>query len=62
MEKRLKVIEDALQKGISKLNWNSHKINDYIQEVMGFVKELDTMLETIKGNVEKTRKVLQGCA
>ena len=44
-----------LQKAIHALNWNSHKINDYIQEVMSAVKELNHILETIKGNVEKTR-------
>ena len=47
-----------LQKAIVTLNWNSHKINDYIQEVMSAVKELNHILETIKGNVSKTRRVL----
>ena len=58
VEKRLATIDDMLQKAIVTLNWNSHKINDYIQEVMSAVKELNHILETIKGNVSKTRRVL----
>ena len=56
--KRLEEIDAMLQKAIHSLNWNSHKINDYIQEVMSAVKELNHILETIKGNVEKTRELL----
>jgi dynein heavy chain len=56
--KRLTEIDAMLQKAIHSLNWNSHKINDYIQEVMSAVKELNHILETIKGNVEKTRELL----
>jgi dynein heavy chain len=58
VEKKLEGIDSSLQKGISTLNWNSHKINDYIAEVMSSVKELNTILETVKGNVVKTRKIL----
>ena len=58
VEKRLATIDDMLQKALVTLNWNSHKINDYIQEVMSAVKELNHILETIKGNVSKTRRVL----
>ena len=56
--KRLEEIDGMLQKAIHSLNWNSHKINDYIQEVMSAVKELNHILETVKGNVEKTRELL----
>eukprot|EP00227_Mantoniella_beaufortii_P011774 CAMPEP_0197579874 /NCGR_PEP_ID=MMETSP1326-20131121/3768_1 /TAXON_ID=1155430 /ORGANISM="Genus nov. species nov., Strain RCC2288" /LENGTH=4505 /DNA_ID=CAMNT_0043143449 /DNA_START=243 /DNA_END=13760 /DNA_ORIENTATION=+ len=58
VEKKLEAIDAALQKGLTTLNWNSHKINDYIAEVMSSVKELNNILETVKGNVEKTKKRL----
>ena len=34
MEKKLEAIDASLQKGLTNLNWNSHRINDYIAEVM----------------------------
>jgi len=46
------------RQGLTTLNWNSHRINDYIAEVMSSVKELNNILETVKGNVEKTKKRL----
>ena len=58
VEKKLEAIDAALQKGLTTLNWNAHKINDYIAEVMSMVKELNNILETIKGNVTKTRQIL----
>jgi hypothetical protein len=34
VEKKLEAIDASLQKGLTNLNWNSHRINDYIAEVM----------------------------
>ena len=58
VSKRLEDLDYHLQKAIHKMNWNSHKINDYLQEVMSLVKELNLILSTIKGNVDKTKELL----
>jgi len=56
--KQLRTIDAALDKGLNSLNWNSHKIEDYISEVMTMLKDLNKVLVTIKGNVIKTRETL----
>lgn len=60
IEKKLEAVDAALTKGLTVLNWNSHHIDGYIQELMAQVKEVDTILKTIKGNVEQTQKILSG--
>lgn len=37
---------------------SSHKIEEYLAEVMSMLKELTETLATIKGNVTKTRNIL----
>lgn len=58
IEKKLESVDAALTKGLTVLNWNSHHIDGYIQELMAQVKEVDTILKTIKGNVENTQRIL----
>lgn len=58
IEKKLEAVDAALTKGLTVLNWNSHHIDAYVQELMAQVKEVDTILKTIKGNVEQTQKIL----
>lgn len=60
IEKKLEAVDAALTKGLTVLNWNSHHIDAYIQELMAQVKEVDMILKTIKGNVELTQKTLAG--
>ena len=59
VESKLHAIDENLTKGLDHLNWNSHKIEEYIAEVMGLLKELTQMLTTIKGNVKTTRTLLK---
>lgn len=56
---KLEAIDENLTKGLDHLNWNSHKIEEYIAEVMGLLKELTEMLTTIKGNVTTTHNLLK---
>ncbi|CAG9462750.1 unnamed protein product [Pedinophyceae sp. YPF-701] len=58
VQDKLDKIGTALQKALTTLNWNSHKIDDYISEVMSMVRELQNILNTIKGNVAKTSEIL----
>ena len=58
-EKKLEDIDKALEKGLDTLNWNSHKIDNYISEVMNMVKELHKTLTVIKENIESTREILK---
>ena len=58
VSKQITTIDAALDKGLNDLNWNSHKIEDYISEVMAMLKDLNSTLVTIKGNVTKTRSIL----
>ena len=59
IEKKINAVDATLQKGLSVLSWNSHRIDDYIQEVLGQIRELDGVLSTIKGNVGKTKDILK---
>eukprot|EP00899_Mesostigma_viride_P009330 jgi/Mesvir1/18399/Mv14277-RA.1 len=58
VEKKLENVVASLSKGLKTLSWNSHKIEDYITEVMSMVRELNTILQTIKSNVTKTIQTL----
>mmetsp|Transcript_25005 Transcript_25005/g.85566 ORF Transcript_25005/g.85566 Transcript_25005/m.85566 type:complete len:4525 (+) Transcript_25005:136-13710(+) len=59
VEKKLNDVDDAFTRALSVLNWNSHKIDDYISELMSMVKDLNSVLNTVKGNVLKTRSLLE---
>lgn len=59
VQKTLDSILKTLQKALTTLNWNSHKIDDYVQEVMTAVKDLWDVLTTIKGNVKRTQDILK---
>ena len=59
VQERLTAIQDMLQMAVATLNWNSFKIDEYIKEVMAAVKELNHIMDTIKGNVEKTQALLK---
>jgi len=58
IEHRLQAADQSLQKGLQSMNWNSHKIDDYLAEVLAMVKDLSGTLTTIKNNVETTRDIL----
>ena len=60
LQDKLEAVRAGLQKGLEDLNWNSPDINEYIEEVMTKVMELDSTLMVLKDNVGGTRKVLQG--
>lgn len=55
---QLNAADEALKKALTTLNWNSHKIDAYISDVMTQVKEISKVLSTLKGNVESTRQIL----
>jgi dynein heavy chain len=59
VERKLANVDAALQKGLTTLNWNSHKIEEYVNEVMSMVKELNANLQTIKGHVKKSQAILE---
>ena len=44
IENRFKGVDEALKAGFEILNWNSHKIDDYIGELMATVKDLSNVL------------------
>eukprot|EP00884_Botryococcus_braunii_P022565 jgi/Botrbrau1/8993/Bobra.0148s0096.1 len=58
VQHKLDAVDAALEKGLGVLNWNSHHIEDHISEVMTLVKDLSETLNTIKGNVRRTREIL----
>jgi dynein heavy chain len=60
LAEKLETVEGHLKKGLENLNWNSHHIDDYVHEVMGMVKEVDSILSVLKSNVADTRKILEG--
>eukprot|EP00898_Chlorokybus_atmophyticus_P007698 jgi/Chlat1/792/Chrsp104S01257 len=59
VERKLEAADGALMKGLRTLSWNSHKIEEYITDVMIMVKELAAALGAIKSNVKKTRGILK---
>ncbi len=62
VDRKLENVDAALERGTTVLNWNSPKVDEYIQEVMAQVKDLDGIVEQLKGSVASTEKILQGWA
>jgi dynein heavy chain len=62
VDRKLENVDAALERGQTVLNWNSPKVDEYIQEVMAQVKDLDAIVEQLKGSVAATEKILQGWA
>ena len=58
VERKLENVEAALARGCSELNWNSPKVDEYIQEVMAQVKDLDAIVDQLKSSVAATEKIL----
>ncbi|CAD7696266.1 unnamed protein product [Ostreobium quekettii] len=59
IQTKLDAVDAALKKGLQILTWNSPNIDDYIHEVMELVKEVESMLSTIKDNVKETKQILK---
>jgi dynein heavy chain len=62
VERKLENVDAALERGFTVLNWNSPKVDEYIQELMAQVKDLDSVMEQLKGSVEATERILKGWA
>ena len=58
VKEKLVAVDKALEKGLTTLNWNSHRIEDFITDSMSMVKDVSHVLTTIKSNVERTRAIL----
>lgn len=58
VQEALNSADEALKKALTTLNWNSHKIDSYIADVMTQVKDISKTLATLKGNVEATKAIL----
>lgn len=48
---KLEEVEKTLEEGLFNLNWNSADIDEYISKVLLLVKDVDSVLTTIKDNV-----------
>ncbi|GBG89561.1 hypothetical protein CBR_g49350 [Chara braunii] len=58
VEKKMSNVDAALAKGLQSLNWNSHKIEDYVTEVMSMLKDLSQVLQSLKSNVKRTQSIV----
>jgi dynein heavy chain len=59
IQQKLDNINKVLLKGQNRLNWKSTGIKEYIDQVMGFVKELKGQLDDMKTNVTRTQSILK---
>jgi dynein heavy chain len=55
---KLDSIDSMLQRGLTQLNWKSMGIAQFIRDAMDSVKETDTILSTLKFNVQQVQKLL----
>jgi len=60
--KSLETVRKSLDKALTVLNWNSHKIDDYLSEAMKQTRELADVLTVIKGNMTRSEEILAGWA
>ncbi|KAL6747291.1 flagellar outer dynein arm heavy chain beta [Haematococcus lacustris] len=59
VQQKLDDVQQALVRGQSELNWKSESIDAYIRECMEMVRDVDTILSTIKDNVKATQNILR---
>lgn len=50
---RIDRINKSLQPGIDTLKWNSANIDQFINQSMGIVKDVDELVKKMKDNVKK---------
>jgi len=62
VEKKLENVDAALERGLSSVSWDSPRVDEYIQELMAQVKDLDGIVAQLKGSVAATERILQGWA
>jgi dynein heavy chain len=62
LQAKLDDIDKFLAKGLKSLTWKSAAINEFIQNTMQRVEEIDLILNTIKDNVMASQKVLKSFA
>ena len=55
IQQKLDAVEVALHRGLEELNWRADGIDGYIKESLEAVKDVDTILATIKDNVKRTQ-------
>jgi dynein heavy chain len=56
---RIKGMNDALQKGIDELKWNSQNIDPFIKNAMETVTKVDELVSKMKSNVKKIQNLMQ---
>ncbi|KAI8473051.1 MAG: flagellar outer dynein arm heavy chain beta [Monoraphidium minutum] len=59
VEARLTAVEAALQRGLEELRWRSEGIEPFIRDALEAVRDLDSVLATLKDNVRRTQEVLR---
>lgn len=62
VEKKLENVDAALERGLTSINWNAPKVDEYIQELTAQVKDLDGIVQQLKGSVAATEKILSSWA
>jgi dynein heavy chain len=55
IQQKLDAVEIALHSGLEELNWRADGIDGYIRDSLEAVKDVDTILATIKDNVRRTQ-------
>ena len=62
VDKKLENVDSTLDRGLTEINWNSPKVDEYIQELMAQVKDLDGIVQQLKGSVSSIERILKGWA
>jgi len=56
---RIEKINLALQPGLDTLMWNSGNIDQFINQVMGIVKDVDELVKKMKENIRKMNEMME---
>jgi len=52
-------MNDALQRGIDELKWNSQTIDPFINQAMNIILEVDELVKKMKDNVKKMQNMME---
>ena len=62
LSERIQRMDNVLAPGLTQLKWRQHNINDFINQSMSVVKDVNAIVMTMKENLKSIEKIMEDWA
>ena len=59
LSERIQRMDNVLAPGLTQLKWRQHNINDFINQSMSVVKDVNAIVMTMKENLKSIEKIME---